>query len=239
MPTYTAFPTVLTEIAGQAIPELAQRFGTPVYVYDAARIADRISDLAAFDVVRYAQKACSNLAILDLVRRHGGRVDCVSAGEVHRAHSLAFRSFVFPRNAVGHLDALSRAGMRTFRGPDVGWASRVHALGSTIGRAANLADKFLPLAPQPVRAGPRDGLVNIPGSMLLIGRNGLRRFVLPVLTRTKLAAGLRCAQRAGGVFVSEGAWKSAGGLDYNRLSWDDCNIVIALENEVHFCQWVS
>jgi diaminopimelate decarboxylase len=87
----TAFPLTLTEIAGQPVPELARRFGTPVYVYDAARIARRIVDLAAFDVVRYAQKACSHLAILDLVRRHGGLVDCVSAGEVHRAITAGFQ----------------------------------------------------------------------------------------------------------------------------------------------------
>jgi hypothetical protein len=107
---------------------------------------------------------------------------------------------VFPRNAVGHLDALARAGVRTFRGPDVGWPSRIQRFGTAVGRAANLADKFLPLAPPSVRAERRDGMVDIPGSMLLIGRNGLRRFVVPVLTRTKLAAGLRCAQRTGGIF---------------------------------------
>ena len=67
------------------------QFGTPVYVYDAAKISQRIADLAAFDVVRYAQKACSNLAILDLVRRNGGLVDCVSAGEVHRAIAAGFK----------------------------------------------------------------------------------------------------------------------------------------------------
>ncbi|MEX0611739.1 MAG: diaminopimelate decarboxylase [Pirellulales bacterium] len=91
MPTSTAFPLVLTEIAGQPISDLAGQFGTPVYVYDAAKITERIADLAAFDVVRYAQKACSNLAILDLVRRYGGLVDCVSAGEVHRAIAAGFK----------------------------------------------------------------------------------------------------------------------------------------------------
>ena len=54
-------------------PALAQRFGTPVYVYDAAPIARRIGLLKQFDAIRYAQKACSNLAILDLMRRHGVR----------------------------------------------------------------------------------------------------------------------------------------------------------------------
>ena len=75
---------LLTEIAGQSIPSLASQFGTPVYVYDAAKIVERLKDLAAFDVVRYAQKSCSNLGILDLVRRHGAVVDCVSAGEAIR-----------------------------------------------------------------------------------------------------------------------------------------------------------
>jgi len=81
----------LTKIAGQSIPELARKFGTPVYVYDAAQIAERIADLAAFDVVRYAQKACSNIAIVDLVRRYGGLVDCFSSGEIHRAIKAGFK----------------------------------------------------------------------------------------------------------------------------------------------------
>jgi diaminopimelate decarboxylase len=91
MPSFTPFPLVLTEIAGQPVPELARKFDTPLYVYDAAKIVERLNDLAAFDVVRFAQKACSNLAILDLVRRQGGLVDCVSAGEVHRAIVAGFQ----------------------------------------------------------------------------------------------------------------------------------------------------
>ena len=70
-----------TEIAGVSITELARQFGTPTFVYDAAMIRRRIADLAAFDMVRYAQKACSNLAILDLVRRSGALVDAVSAAK--------------------------------------------------------------------------------------------------------------------------------------------------------------
>ncbi len=79
------FATTRTEIAGAAVAELARRFGTPVFVYEQARIGERIADLAMFDHVRYAQKACSNLAVLDLMRRHGVLVDAVSAGEVRRA----------------------------------------------------------------------------------------------------------------------------------------------------------
>ncbi len=79
-----------SEIAGVSVVELARRFGTPTFVYDAAAVRRRIADLAAFDTVRYAQKACSNLAVLDLVRREGVLVDAVSAGEIRRAMAAGF-----------------------------------------------------------------------------------------------------------------------------------------------------
>jgi diaminopimelate decarboxylase len=78
------------EIAGVDIVEFVRRFGTPTYVYDAAIISARINELAAFDVVRYAQKANSNLAILDLFRRAGVLVDAVSAGEITRALAAGY-----------------------------------------------------------------------------------------------------------------------------------------------------
>ncbi len=60
----TRFPASRTHIAGLRVSDLAAEFGTPTFVYDAATIEARIADLQAFDVVRYAQKACSNLAIV-------------------------------------------------------------------------------------------------------------------------------------------------------------------------------
>ena len=78
------------EIAGVPVADLAREFSTPSYVYDASLIRRRVEDLAAFDVVRYAQKACSNLAILDLVRRSGAMVDAVSAGEIRRAMAAGY-----------------------------------------------------------------------------------------------------------------------------------------------------
>jgi diaminopimelate decarboxylase len=90
MPQTPTFSPLRTQIAGLSVNELAKQFGTPTYVYDAAKIVERVNDLKAFDVIRYAQKACSNLAILDLVRRHGVLVDAVSAGEIHRALAAGY-----------------------------------------------------------------------------------------------------------------------------------------------------
>jgi diaminopimelate decarboxylase len=90
MPTPPTFAVLRNEIAGFNIARLVKEFGTPTYFYDAAKIVERVKDLQAFDAVRYAQKACSTLAILDLVCQAGGSVDCVSAGEIRRALKVGF-----------------------------------------------------------------------------------------------------------------------------------------------------
>ena len=61
-------------------------------------------------------------------------------------------------------------------------------------------DKLLPVAPQCASAEQRGALIHVAKSMLLMGRNGPRRFVLPAVTRAKLRAGLRRAQETGGIF---------------------------------------
>jgi len=76
---------IRTQIAGVNVADLAREHGTPLYVYDADMIRRRCRDLAAWDTVRFAQKACSNIAVLDLIRREGVVVDAVSTGEIHRA----------------------------------------------------------------------------------------------------------------------------------------------------------
>jgi len=108
MPTLGSFSVVRREIAGVSISDLARQFGTPVYIYDAAKIVERIDDLKAFDVVRYAQKACSNIAILDLVRRHGVLVDAVSAGEIHRALKAGYATHGTPAPIVYTADIFDR-----------------------------------------------------------------------------------------------------------------------------------
>jgi diaminopimelate decarboxylase len=82
---------ILTRFAGVSIADLAARHGTPVFLYDQEVIERRVAELRRFDTVRYAQKACSNLAILALMRRLGAVVDAVSAGEILRALRAGFR----------------------------------------------------------------------------------------------------------------------------------------------------
>ncbi|MBU6384335.1 MAG: diaminopimelate decarboxylase [Pirellula sp.] len=102
------FPVVRSQIAGQLIESLVQQYGTPCYVYDMATIRQKVADLQAFDVIRYAQKACSNIAILDRLRRLGVVVDAVSAGEVQRALSAGFDPHSDPHGIVYTADVFDQ-----------------------------------------------------------------------------------------------------------------------------------
>jgi len=104
----TVLPHTLTTLAGVPVHEIARDFGTPTYVYDADGIAERVARLRAFDVVRYAQKANSNLAVLDRVRRAGALVDAVSAGEIHRALAAGYPATGDPPPIVYTADVFDR-----------------------------------------------------------------------------------------------------------------------------------
>ena len=71
--------------------DIARTHGTPVWVYDAAVIRQRIADLKAFDTIRFAQKANSNTHLLRLMREQGVVVDAVSLGEIERAQKAGYR----------------------------------------------------------------------------------------------------------------------------------------------------
>ncbi len=80
------------DIAGVSIKALATEFGTPSYIYDRGIIEKRIEELKSFEVIRFAQKACSNLAILTLMKNNGVVVDAVSAGEIYRALKVGYNT---------------------------------------------------------------------------------------------------------------------------------------------------
>jgi hypothetical protein len=122
--------------------------------------------------------------------------DLHDAWRVHRGHGLDFSSFVFPRNRMAHLDVLRETGVRVFRSMDIGWHMWTRRrFGNVVGRAANLADKILPVPPALVEPKDHNGLVELASSMLLFGRDALRRAIHPLALRTKAGLGLESARR--------------------------------------------
>jgi diaminopimelate decarboxylase len=83
-------------IQGLEFTTLAERFGTPLYVYDASKIASQIQRLRnAFSKtnvrIKYAAKALTNVSILKLVRKNGADIEVVSLQEAALALKAGFQ----------------------------------------------------------------------------------------------------------------------------------------------------
>ncbi|WP_367372090.1 diaminopimelate decarboxylase [Pseudomonas lini] len=103
MPNHSAF---------KQLAETAKQHGTPLWCYDAQTIRARVDQLQGFDVIRYAQKACSNLHILRLIREQGVRVDAVSLGEIERALLAGYSPAGDPAGIVLTCDLFDEATLR-------------------------------------------------------------------------------------------------------------------------------
>jgi diaminopimelate decarboxylase len=136
------------------LTKLAERYGTPLYVYSAAMIRERYRAFdAAFrglpHTICYSVKANSNLSILRLLAREGCGFDVVSGGELERvlvADRKAARKVVF--SGVGktreELTAALKAGIMLF---NVESESELCALAECAGRLRKTAPVALRVNP--------------------------------------------------------------------------------------------
>jgi len=99
----------VTTFAPDLLQRLAAEHGTPYYLYDADTILARLASLRAFDVVRYAQKASSNVHLLRLLREAGACVDAVSLGEIERAVRAGYAGRGEPAGLVYTADVIDEA----------------------------------------------------------------------------------------------------------------------------------
>src|SRR5512142_518681 len=125
--------------------DIAERFGTPCYVYSRAAWADGDRQFAeAFKgrehLICYAVKANSNLAILNLFARLGAGFDIVSGGELQRvlAAGGAANKVVF--SGVGKSEAEMRlaleAGILCFNVESAPELDRLNAVAGSMGKVA-------------------------------------------------------------------------------------------------------
>jgi len=68
---YNSFGEPELRVRAELIAEAAKQYGTPLWLYDADTIRAQVERLSNFDVVRYAQKASSNVHLLKLMRELG------------------------------------------------------------------------------------------------------------------------------------------------------------------------
>lgn len=104
----------MLELGGVPAASLAERYGTPLYVYEEARIRAAFDTLArAFAVddlrIHFATKANSNPWILRILRQAGAWADVVSPGEILLARRAGFPAERLLYNGNSASDAELRA----------------------------------------------------------------------------------------------------------------------------------
>jgi diaminopimelate decarboxylase len=138
---------------GVPLPFVAERFGTPCYVYSRAALERAFREFdAAFaahpHLVCYAVKANSNLAILDLFARVGSGFDIVSGGELKRVVAAGGdpRRVVF--SGVGKTEDEIRlalaAGILCFNVESEAELDRIHRVAAAAGARAPVSLRVNP-----------------------------------------------------------------------------------------------
>ncbi len=89
--------------------ELANKYGTPYYVYDFNHITEQYMSLknafkARKSLIAYAVKANSNLSVIKHLADLGAGADCVSIGEVKRALKAGVPKYKIMFSGVGKID---------------------------------------------------------------------------------------------------------------------------------------
>ena len=143
----------------------------------------------SFAHIYYGDPECSATA---------ARADLTAAVEAAEKQDVTLKSFVFPRNQVGHLDVLRAQGIRAYRGAD---PTRFRRTKGVLYKTLSFLDQLLGLPPKAVRAEEvMPGLWNIPGNHFYMARNGIRKMI-PMASRVRKGKqGIRQAIRSGGVY---------------------------------------
>ncbi|QCI20568.1 diaminopimelate decarboxylase [Buchnera aphidicola (Brachycaudus cardui)] len=85
------YPNYQQKFHLKKIKALIKKYQSPFWVYDSNIIYNKIKLLKNFDVIRFAQKSCSNINILRLMKNKNIKIDAVSLGEIERALLSGFQ----------------------------------------------------------------------------------------------------------------------------------------------------
>jgi diaminopimelate decarboxylase len=176
MPGAFVFVDDVLHCEGVPVPELAARYGTPLYVYSQTSILDRVRALdAAFRpldrLLAYSVKANGNLSILRLLARAGCGADIVSGGELYRALKAGMPANRIVFSGVGktrpELEQAQDAGILCFNVESEGELKLLAEVGRAAGRPAPVALRINPDIESPTphaytRTGHRETKFGIP-----------------------------------------------------------------------------
>jgi len=142
-------------LQAESVPlrEIAERFGTPCFVYSRRALTDAYTRLDGAlgnlpHTLCYAVKANSNLAILNLFARLGSGFDIVSGGELRRVLAAGGDAAKVVFSGVGksaqEMNAALRAGIACFNVESESELHRLNTVAGELGRAAPVSLRVNP-----------------------------------------------------------------------------------------------
>ena len=151
----TGFAIIDGELHAEGVPlsAIAERYGTPCYVYSRAALE---SHFRAFDgafagtphLICYAVKANSNLAVLNIFARLGSGFDIVSGGELSRVLAAGGDPAKIVFSGVGkaatEMEAALAAGIRCFNVESAAELETLNAIACRAGRIAPVSLRVNP-----------------------------------------------------------------------------------------------
>jgi diaminopimelate decarboxylase len=138
---------------GLPVATLAERFGTPLYVYSQTTILRNFERLSATlkripGLICYSVKANSNLRILTLLRQAGAGFDVVSGGELMRAQRAGALPGTTVFSGVGktrdEIDAGLAAGILMFNVESAGELEAIESRAAAAGKRAPISIRLNP-----------------------------------------------------------------------------------------------
>src|SRR5262245_58857196 len=138
---------------GVSLTEIADRVGTPLYVYSADQIRERYRQIHdAFQgyphALHYALKANSTFAIAALLNTLGGAADANSIWEIDLARRVGFETkdivFTGVGKSIGELECAVPLGLKAINVESAGELSRIESIARRLGRPARVAVRVNP-----------------------------------------------------------------------------------------------
>lgn len=138
---------------GVGAASIAERFGTPTYVYSRAAVLENFDNLrrglAQIPVlICYSVKANSNLRILNLLREAGAGFDIVSGGELARTRKVGADAERIVYSGVGkterEIDAALEASILMFNVESAGELDLIETRAHHFGQRANISLRINP-----------------------------------------------------------------------------------------------
>ena len=148
-----AFHDGVLHAEGVALPEIAERFGTPTYVYSKNAIREAFAAYTEAlrgraSLVCYAMKANGNLSVLRTLAEAGAGFDIVSGGELARVLAAggdpAKVVFSGVGKTEGEIEQALRAGILCFNIESTNELARIDAVAGRLGLCAPISVRVNP-----------------------------------------------------------------------------------------------